>query len=318
MTQHFLFAHWVARLRAPLLATLILLLASCDTTDTFTPPASEDPEVTDGTAEGIDAPSMAVSFAGGIPFGTYALPTGAFGTRFNGAHRNIWPEYLLSELAAIKARGGKVVLMFAGSEKYYKDSDGHFSLSKWKARIDRFRRTNFLSYVSDGTIIGHYLIDEPQDKDNWNGRPIPGSTVEEMARYSKAIWPSMATVARTEPGYLRTFSVSYRYLDAAWAQYTARRGDVYDYINKNVADAKAKGLALVTGLNLIHGGVPNLTSMSPTEVERFGTAILNNSYPCAFISWQYNSNLLSTSAMESAMDKLRRKAQYRTTKSCRS
>ncbi len=317
MTQHFLFAHWVARLRAPLVATLILLLASCDTTDTFTPPASENPEVTDGT-EAIDGPSMAVSFAGGIPFGTYALPTTAFGTRYNGAHRNIWPEYLNSQLAAIKARGGRVVLMFAGHEKFYKDGQGHFSFTKWKARVDRFRRVNFSSYVRDGTIMGHFLIDEPQDAHNWNGRPIPGSTIEEMARYSKMIWPTLPTVVRSEPTYLRKFSTNYRYLDAAWAQYKAKRGDVHDYINRNVADAKAKGLALVAGLNLIHGGVPNWTRMSPSEVERFGGAMLNSSYPCAFISWQYNSNLLSGSAMKSAMDKLRRKSQYRATKSCRS
>ena len=139
--------------------------------------------------------------------------------------------------------------------------------------------------------------------------------LEQMARYSKQLWPSMPTIVRVEPGYLAR---NHRHLDAAWAQYKAKRGDVHDYINRNVADAKAKGLALVAGLNLIHGGVPNNTAMSPTEVERFGGAILNSSYPCAFISWQYNSNLLSGSAMKSAMDKLRRKSQYRATKSCRS
>jgi hypothetical protein len=176
MTRSLKFSRQVERLRAPMLAVALIAFGACDGSNSIGPESSSLPG-TDGvpTEAGVQAipvsqPEFATAFAGGIPFGTSALPTSWFGSRYNGALRNIWPGSLRSELAAIKARGGKVVLMFAGNEKYYKDGSGHFSLDKWKNRIDRFRGVDFNSYVSDGTIIGHYLIDEPNDPANWNGR----------------------------------------------------------------------------------------------------------------------------------------------------
>jgi hypothetical protein len=311
MTYKFKLSRRLARLRAPLFATIILSLVGCNSTDSLSPDSNTPPSVNTD-------PSLSVAFAGGIPFGTFAQPTTAFGSRYNGAMRNIWPGELLSELADIKARGGKVVLMFAGSEDNYKDANGHFSMSMWKARVDRFKVVNFSSYVNDGTIIAHYLIDEPHDPYNWNGQPIPPSTLEEMAKYSKSIWPSMATVVRDSPHYLAGWSGDYQCLDGAWAQYLSRMGSASDYIRYNVAEAQKKGLALIVGINFMMGGDPNNTPMSATEVQNFGSALLSSSYPCAFISWQWNSTYLSNSGIKSAMDVLRSKAQNRSTKSCHS
>ncbi|MCI0410356.1 MAG: hypothetical protein L0191_17640, partial [Acidobacteria bacterium] len=220
---------------------------------------------------------------------------------------------LLQELAAIKARGGKVVLAISGSPRYYM-SDGHFSLSKWKERVSRFKGVNFSSYIKDGTVIGHYMIDEPNDPANWGGQPVSPSTLEEMARYSKQLWPDMATVVRVDPSYLAS---NHRYLDAAWAQYLSRRGDVNTYIRSVTSEAQRKGLALVVGLNVLKGGKPNGTQMTASEVESWGSALLSSSYPCAFISWKYTSDYMSSSSIKSAMDALRRKAENRSDKSCR-
>jgi len=204
--------------------------------------------------------------------------------------------------------------MFAGNEKYYKDGSGHFSLDKWKQRVNRFRSVDFSSYVKDGTIIGHYLIDEPNDPANWNGRPVSASTVDEMGRYSKQLWPGMVTIVRTEPGY---FGFSQRYVDTAWAQYLSRRGNVSDYIRKQVSDAQNRGLQLVVGMNVIKGGTPNGTQMSASEVKEWGATLLSSSYPCAFISWQYSSSYLNNSSIEDAMSYLRNKAENRSSRSCR-
>jgi hypothetical protein len=302
-----------------MLAVALIAFGACDGSNSIGPESSSLPG-TDGvpTEAGVQAipvsqPEFATAFAGGIPFGTSALPTSWFGSRYNGALRNIWPGSLRSELAAIKARGGKVVLMFAGNEKYYKDGSGHFSLDKWKQRVNRFRSVDFSSYVKDGTIIGHYLIDEPNDPANWNGRPISASTVDAMGRYSKQLWPTMATVVRTEPGY---FGFSPRYVDAAWAQYLHRRGDVGSYIRKQVSDAQRRGLGLVVGLNVIHGG-PNKTRMSASQIRDWGSALLSSSYPCAFISWQYNATYLNSGSIRDAMSYLRNKAERRSARSCR-
>ena len=70
----------------------------------------------------------------------------------------------------------------------------------------------------DGTIIGHYLIDEPSRSSRWGGKPISQRTLEEMAGYSKQLWPGMSTLVRVVPSWLTSASVTYRHLDAGWAQ----------------------------------------------------------------------------------------------------
>jgi hypothetical protein len=311
VTYTFKLSRRLARLRAPLWAATLLAVVGCSDSDAFAP-GSDTP----GDAPPANTPALGTSFAGGIPMGTFAQPTEEFGSRYNGAMRTMGPEGILDELAAIKSRGGRIVLMLAGSQPNYLNSDGTFSLTKWKSRIDRFRNVNFSSYVSDGTIIAHYLIDEPYDPANYGGTPVSGATIEEMARYSKSIWPNMPTVVRSEPYYIK-WSGTYQYLDAAWAQYLARKGDPYDYINKNVTTAKQMGLGLVVGLNLQKGGNPNGTGMSASEIESFGKALLSSTYPCAFISWQYDAGYLSGTGIGAAMDKLRQIAQNRASVSCK-
>jgi hypothetical protein len=323
MTHSFKLSRRVARFRALGAVALLLGLAACD--NSLNPDASTTPDPVDQAPVAGDdgavtlvtpeAPQLATSFAGGIPMGLFAMPTSEFGSRYNGAMRNIGTYQLVSELSTIRSRGGKVILMMAGAQPYYKNADGTFSLSKWKARVDRYRNLNIGSYISDGTIVGHYLIDEPFDPRNWAGHPISGSTLEQMAQYSKSIWPSMKTIVRAEP-YEIKWNGTYRALDAAWAQYLARKGDVNDYLQKNVSAAKQMGLGLVVGLNIPKGGVPNGTWMTPQEVERFGTAMLTSGYACAFISWQYGSSNLQTAAMRDAMSTVRRKAESVPSRSC--
>jgi len=245
MTQFFKVFRNIARLRVPILAGGIVAAAGC-TPDNLSPDSSTPTEtpVVEQTAPDVAELSVA-SFRRGIPIGTSALPTSLFGERYNGALRNIAPQYLLKELAAIRARGGRVILMFAGSEGHYKDRQGHFDLGKWKARVARFRGLNFSSFIADGTIVGHYLIDEPQDKTNWHGRPVSGQILEQMGQFSKSMWPNMVTIVRTSPTYLASFGISYRHIDAAWAQYLSKRGNVNDFLHRNVADAQRKGLGLI-------------------------------------------------------------------------
>jgi len=325
MTRSFTLFRRFARLRPVVSVALLLSLFACESADSFNSessttvdPVDQGPALTDDgevLAIPVATPELATAYAGGIPFGTFAMPTSWFGSVYNGALRNIWPGELNSQLSAIRSNGGKIVLMMAGAQNLYQNADGTFSLTKWKARIDRYRNVNFSTFINDGTVIAHYLIDEPYDPRNFGGKPVSGSTLEEMARYSKSIWPNLKTVVRAEPYYIK-WSGTYRYLDAAWAQYLWRKGNVSDYLNKNVSSAKQMGLGLIVGLNIVHGGSPNGTWMTGNEIESWGSALLNSDYPCAFISWQHNSDKLSTSEMKSAMSALRRKAQSRSTRSC--
>jgi hypothetical protein len=304
--------------RVPLLVGMALVFGACNAGDSVEPDSNTPLPVQnpDGpTGEAVSDPALAiVSFAGGIPMGLFHLPTSDFGSLYNGAMLTPGPSVLLSYLAAIKARGGKVFLNLPGAQKYFKDSNGHFSFTKWKAQVDRFRNVNFSSYINDGTIVAHYLIDEPYDASNFNGQSVGGSTLEAMAKYSKQIWPGMATIVRAEP-YKIPWSGTYYYLNAAWAQYTYRKGNVSDYLTKNVSSAQKMGLALVVGLAIHTGGI-NGTDMTASQVQTWGSTLLGSSYPCAFVSWKYGDWVL-TSSMKSAMSVLRNKAQSRSAKNCR-
>jgi hypothetical protein len=322
--ESFVFPLRLARLRAPLAAALFLSLTSCHSTDPLSEPTGVDDRPIPGET---DDPSLAVAWAGGIPFGVFALPTSQLGSTYNGVVRNarVWVDSggaanFTNQLAAIKSKNAKVFLQLTGNHQYYLDSDGHFSMTKWKDRLNMFKSIDFSSYINDGTIIAHYLIDEPNQASDFGGTAVPRAAVEEMAKYSKQLWPGMATVARVESSWLASWSGSYQYLDAAWAQYATRKGDVYDFINRNVADAQKKGLALVTGLNVAKGA-NGAANMSATQIKAFGSALLSSSYPCAFISWEYHDTLeayLATTAVKDAMKSLRAKAQNRNYKTCKS
>ena len=184
MTHRFKLSRRIARLRVPAVAAIILAFTACDTTNSLNPESSAPPET--GTPA-PDAPSFATSFAGGIPMGLFATPSTAIGSRYNGALRNIYPQYLLSELKAIRDRGGKVILNLAGAPSRYKDGSGKFSLTKWKASVDRYKGVNFSSYINDGTVLANFLIDEPTSVKRW-GMSISASTLEAMAKYSKSRW----------------------------------------------------------------------------------------------------------------------------------
>jgi hypothetical protein len=253
-----------------------------------------------------------VSYTGGIPFGVANMPNTVFGSAYNGSVRIIGPYNLLSDLAAIRARGGRVIVNFAGGQSTFETADGHFSLTKWKARVARFRNINFSSYINDGTIIGHYLIDEPQDRTNWNGTQVSPATLEEMAHYSKTFWPAMKTIVRVVPSYLGS---NHRYLDAAWAQYTVRPQSAASYLAENVSSAKSKGLGLIVGLNILKGGSGG-SKMTPTQISSLGATMLSSTYPCTFVSWTYNSTYLANSGVRDAMSKLRSMARNRAGKSC--
>jgi hypothetical protein len=317
MIEQFTLSLKALRLRAPVFAAIILAFSGCS-------PDALDPEATPPTDVAAQpAPvdlalteSTFSAYRSGIAIGTGSQPNSLYGARYNGALRIIGPDHLLSDLSAIKSRGGRVVVNLAGGQRRFRDKDGHFSFTLWKNSVDRFRRINFSSYIKDGTIIAHYLIDEPNDPTNWSGRVVSQATVEAMAKYSKQIWPGMSTVVRAYPDYMAKYSGTYYYLDAAWAQYVYRKGPINDFLSQNVSLAKKKGLALVVGLNLLKGG-PNRTKMTASQVKSWGATLLGSSYPCAFVSYMYNSTYLSTSGIKDAMDYLRNKAQNRTTKSCR-
>jgi hypothetical protein len=258
----------------------------------------------------------------GLPFGPSHLPTALLGLT-SATLRTANPLTIMEDLAAARRVGARVVLGLAGNERRYRDAKGHFSFALWKARVDRFRGLNFSPYIKDGTIVGHYILDEPHDRTNWGGTLVTRAEVDQLARYSKQLWPNMPTLVRGWPAYLKGYQ--YKYLDAAWAQYSERFGPLNDFIRANVRDAKSTGLALVVGLNLLGGGGKaqgiqgyshSRYAMNAWQVRSWGTALLAEPYVCAFIGWKYDERYFGRADIKSAIAGLGDKARQHLSRAC--
>ncbi|MBA3495690.1 MAG: hypothetical protein H0T86_01130 [Gemmatimonadales bacterium] len=265
----------------------------------------------------------------GIVFGTFNMENSAFSSVHTGAVRGggVTPTNIVSLLSDARARSARLVVKLCnGRDSFVKNDDGTFSFTKWKALIDGYRLVNLGPFINDGTLIGHYLIDEPHMTAKWGGKVIPQATIEAMAQYSKQIWPSMTTFVRTTPTWLESSSVTYTHLDAGWAQYQSGKGDAATWIVAEVAAAKRKGLGLAVGLNVLDGGNGSSRiagwsngkyAMSAGEIRSYGGALLGQTHACAFFMWMYDAPYYGRSDVKSAMTEISAKARSHAKTSCR-
>ena len=263
----------------------------------------------------------------GIVFASNQMENPYFNSVHTGSKRTGGsPESAVSLLMDARARGARIFLKLSGPVEYNKNSDGTFSFTKWKAQVDRFRSVNLAPFIADGTLIGHFLIDEPHMAGKWGGKIVPQATVEAMAQYSKQMWPDMNTFTHTKMAWLASTTLTYRYLDAGWVQYATSKGSVASWISTEVSNAKLKGLGLVMGLNVLNGGngssgirgtKSGKYSMSASELRAYGTATLDQSYVCAFVMWEHKSTYYDRTDINSAMTALSLKAKAHVKTSCR-
>lgn len=254
----------------------------------------------------------------GIMFGSDGMRNEYFNNVHTGAKRGggLTPENVMPLLADARARGARIVLKLSlGRDDFIQNSDRTFSLTKWKALVDRFRKVNLATYIADGTILGHFIIDEPHRTAKWGGKIIPHATVEAMAAYSKQIWPTMHTFVHTKTEWLTATPVVYTHLDATWVQYAVGKGEVTKWITDEISYAKRKGLGVMMGLNVLYGGTRS--KMSGSELKTYGTALLNQTYGCGFILWAHDLAYYGRSDVKSAMADLSTKARTHVKTSCR-
>jgi hypothetical protein len=328
MTHGFTFARGATRLRAIVLALGALTAGACQNADVLGPTGDQVAVTPAPLADSAAAPSFLTgATAPGIAFASFDLPNSLLGTLHTGALRTPDQYTILTELSIARSKGARFVLKLAGgSDKWVKNADGTFNLDKWKAMVNRYRYININSYITDGTVLGHYLLDEPNLASRWGGKVIPQATVEAMAKYSKQIWPGMLTFIRVVPSWLKAAPITYTYLDAGWAQYAAYKGNPTTWLAAEVSAAKTKGLGLLVSMNVLDGGngssgirgvSSGKWSMSATELRNYGGALLAQSYDCGFLMWMYNSTYFGRSDIKSAMSDLSTKARNHVKTSCR-
>jgi hypothetical protein len=233
-------------------------------------------------------------------------------------------------LRITKSKGGRLALEMASKgDERIQNADGTFSYAKWKALVDGYKAYNFNSYITDGTLIGHFLVDEPENLRKWGGKPIPYTTIEAMAKYSKQLWPGLTTFVRAPPKWLAQASINFTYLDAGWVQYGYWKGNASQWIAAEVAAAKAKRIGIMAGMNVLDGGngssrirgwLSYRWAMSAAEIKSYGTAILAQPYVCGFIAWTYlyqGANYFNRTDVKSSMTSLSNLAKSHAQTSCR-
>jgi hypothetical protein len=235
----------------------------------------------------------------GVPWGPNDIPPDLYGHPYTGSKVYFAPARAVEKLNEARAAEMRVVVKLAGRQEHYQNADGTFNLEMWKAQVDRYRDVPFDGFVADGTVVAHQIVSEAKARDQFGGAVIPNEVLDEMAGYSKSIWPTMPTLVRADATDLEEHAAGYetpmpawtwRYLDAASSRYLARKGDPVAFAEAEQASADRQGLALAIGLNVLSGGdgssdfpspeLPGAWAMSADELRTY-TAALSSTHAAA-------------------------------------
>ncbi|HET6344489.1 MAG TPA: hypothetical protein VFH51_06130, partial [Myxococcota bacterium] len=236
-----------------------------------------------------------------LPFGLFQAPLDEYSSRWTGAFYRADPSRIVRQLDRASQAKMRIIVSLTNAADS-KNPDGTFSLTRWKAQVDKYRTLALGGYVSSGTMYAHLLVEQPNCASCWGGREISWQTVEDMARYSKSVWPKVATTVRVAPSQLAEAGFRWSYLDAGWAQYTTRRGDAKAWVDHEAAAARDEGLALIVGVNFLEAAGANTPSMTPTQVKQIGTVMAKSTAVCALVGWKYDGSYLNQSGIRQALD----------------
>ena len=241
----------------------------------------------------------------------------------------------ISRLNDFRSNGLSVVHSLSGFHNQLL-TDGQFDIDKWKALVDMSYGLGIESYIEDGTIQAHYVIDEPTWPGSW-GDTVTSDVLDELCAYSKAYWPTLPCVIRDEPLHLIDHAAgrdtpwpggyNWEFLDAAWGQYAARKGSVANYRATQAAAANTLDIGLVFGLNwrdggdgssaITHPGTPaNWWVCTPAEVTTYSQGLIFNELlnPSGFYMWSfcndpvepdYIIDYMNSTEMRAAFDQLK-------------
>jgi hypothetical protein len=204
-----------------------------------------------------------------------------------------WTVRVLLPMA--RAAHMKVTLRMTGGPMQYTDADGSFDLDAWKAKLALWEGSGVQSYIDDGTLVGHMVLD---DIANFDGQDPTAADLDEMARYSKEILPGLMTFVRERATEMPVPTAgTYTWLDACVNQYKAADGDVTKWASAQAARSAALGLGVINGLNIANGGdgssgqpgwETGKWAMSGAEITSYGSVLAVVPTCGMFLNWEYD------------------------------
>jgi hypothetical protein len=292
-------------------------------------------ESTTGAADTSAVTVVAASGTGslpselGVPFGPFAFWSTSTTIKWGPAPLTASigansPGGIVTQIAAARTMGHKLVLCMAGCAHAPVTTNNAFDLAKWKAVIATYNtaaiRSAVAAGVSDGTVIGNSLIDEPEHS-SWGGVPTK-PMLDAMATYAKQYFPTlpMGVQMGGQASYTWRTAERFRVVDFTINQYSWRlfSGDAAAYRAKVLAQAALEGVTPAFSLNILAGGVPdndgtydctgagqagigvNGTNcrMTATQLRDFGRALGPSG--CVLTMWTYDANFFGRSDNQQA------------------
>ncbi|SHK76995.1 T9SS type A sorting domain-containing protein [Rhodothermus profundi] len=237
-----------------------------------------------------------------ILFGPFHLPVDQFGAPFSGTLVLLRDTaHARHVLEAARAQGMQLIINLAGSRATFQDVDGAFSLERFRQRLERWVSFDFTPYVSDGVILAHMLFDEPHDPNNWNGETVSPAMVDSAAAVSKQLFPTMATAVGSPPSYLYQ-GAPFAFLDFAFAQYAVRKGDITEWLNREVQRVQQAGLQLLLSINVLAGGSQG--AMTPAELRQFGRALALAPHKRALLLWKWEAGYFGQVDVQQVLEEI--------------
>jgi hypothetical protein len=294
----------------------------------------------------VDAsgPLASVTYVG-IPFGPVALWNmnkllwGPY--PFTASQNYINADTLILQINAARNKGQRLMVAMTGGPSTRYTTNGQFDMTKWKAVMNTYNKstlkTAVAAAVSDGTIIGDQMIDEPETK-RW-GTVLTKATLDQMAAYVKSIFPTLPVgLNHGPPGYKWRSTEHYTKVDYVLYQYAyyITSGNVTSWRDAVLAQAKLDGVRPALSVNILNGGkqdqgdglydcigtgmgglgtyYPNCQTTAD-QLKSWGTAL--TPYACFMMMWQFDSSYMAKTANKDAFKAIATLAASKPKPTCR-
>jgi hypothetical protein len=258
------------------------------------------------------------------PAGLWRLANVKWGPQpFTASQNYINADSIVQQINAARAMGHRLILAMTGGVAEDYSTNGQFDLTKWTNKMDTYNtetiREAVAAAVSDGTVIGNQMIDEPETK-RW-GTVLTKAMIDQMAAYVKAIFPTLPVgLNHGPPGYKWRASERFTKVDYVLYQYNHyyTSGNIVAWRDAVLAQAKLDGVTPALSLNVLNGGkqdrdgnydcvgagmgglgtrYPNCT-MTADQVRTWSKELVP--YACFMMIWQYDATYMSEAGNQDA------------------
>ena len=279
----------------------------------------------------------------GIPFGPSGVEDGSPAAQpFSMTVQGVTPDNIVSRLNAARAAKAKLMLNMTGGKHGKYMTAGSFDYTKWTAALSAYNtgeiRRAIAERVTDGTIVGYSVMDEPHvhgggDGNTWGpAGTMTKARVDQMCGYAKAMFPTLPVgVAHRHSAFEP--KKSYRVCEFIISQYSSRHGSVTDFRDEALAIARRDGHQVIFGMNILNGGIqdrdgnwdcartggkgtyrPNCR-MTPAQIRENGLVL--GPAGCALSMWRYEADFMADAENRRAFEEVAEQLARLPAKPCR-